>query len=198
MKSLHSSLATYGIVGVVCFAGAFLLTAQWLNTPRRGPVDWANALPARPPIDGSQEEEVLVLLLSASCGASRDHRLPLAWDAILEAERADAIMGGRALRVIGAAIANPVKAGLTILETFGSFDEITSGLGWEAIGGIQFLFGDLVGPPAVPQVIQFRRTITNRSAGGPIIHDVRMIRRWVGVEGIVGLAERRRLLRNGT
>jgi len=185
----HGSFPTI-LIGVVCFIGAYIIFSLWQIRPDQHPFDGAHSLAASPAMSGSHEEVVVVLVVSALCGASNDPRLPQAWRAIVAAETEVASGSAYGFRVIGSAIGNPAGAGVSFLEGFGPFDEVTSGRGWEAIGGMMFLFGDLVGPSAVPQVVKIRRTVVRREVGGPHIEDVRVVGRWVGVDPILALAQR--------
>ena len=183
------------LVAVGCYLGAYFLFSAWQVRPSsRHPFDQVQNVTVVPPTSGSQEEDVLVLVVSAFCGASKDSRLPSAWRGVVEGEAKVASGDGRALRVVGVAVANPAGVGVSFLEDFGPFDEVTSGRGWESMGAMMFLFRDLVGPSAVPQVIKLRRTVTRRAVGGPQIAGVRVLSRWVGVDGILALAKRHPLM----
>jgi hypothetical protein len=108
----------------------------------------------------------------------------------VEAEAKAAPLGARAFRTIGVAVANPAGVGVSFLEGFGAFDEVASGRGWEAMGGMVFFSDDLVGPMAVPQIIEMQRTVIRSAVGGLRTEDIRVLRRWIGVDQILILSRR--------
>lgn len=101
--------------------------------------------------DGMLRERVVVLLVSAACGASQSPGLPDTWKRIVAQQGEVADRDGRRLRVIGAAVNNGAAAGMGLLERLGGFDEVLVGIGWVNSGTMLYMFGELRGPAVLPQ-----------------------------------------------
>ncbi|MCY3599679.1 MAG: hypothetical protein OXN85_06885, partial [Gemmatimonadetes bacterium] len=75
-----------------------------------------------------------------------------------------------------------VQNGLEHLERFGPFDEVTAGRGWLNMGVLEYIYGDLPGVAATPQVIVVERTV--KRDGEWRIEDQRVLARRAGLDEI--------------
>ena len=131
----------------------------------------------------------VVLLVSPGCGACNDPSLPLAWAEIV---RNVAAQQQEPYRI--GVVSSPLPGeGLTFLRQFGEFHEVLAGGGWAGVGSLHFLFRELSGPPAVPQVIVLERLVTRETKGVSV--DERVVQRRVGLEEILSWAEELKIRR---
>lgn len=75
-----------------------------------------------------------------------------------------------------------VRHGLEHLEKFGAFDEVTTGRGWLNMGVLEYIYGDMPGAAATPQVIVVERTVKRDGEWG--IEDQRVLARRAGLDEI--------------
>lgn len=136
------------------------------------------------PFEG--KEIGLVLLVSPSCSGSNDPRLPDAWSDAVERVQNEAERTGARVSLTALSFAAQPERGITFLERFGSFHEVVSGRGWEGMGARVYVYGDLGGPPAVPQIAVVQRNIDYAPDGGPpVFSNERVRERYVGVPDIL-------------
>ncbi len=73
--------------------------------------------------------------------------------------------------------------GLEHLRKFGAFDEVTSGRSWANIGLLKYIYGDMPGRAATPQVLVVSRTV-HAEGGHYGFRDERVLVRAIGLEDI--------------
>ena len=73
--------------------------------------------------------------------------------------------------------------GLAHLRKFGAFDEVTSGRSWANIGLLKYIYGDMPGRAATPQVLVVSRTV-HAEGGHYGFRDERVLVRAIGLEDI--------------
>lgn len=134
------------------------------------------------PLDGG-EEVALVYLGAASCAWSNVDGLPDAVRGIRDEWYAIARKAGSGFATVGVARDVVVDEGMKHLAKYGPFDEVVAGRGWLNVGFFKYVFGDMPGPAATPQVLIVERTV-NRIAGQTWISDERVLRRFVGADEI--------------
>jgi len=74
-------------------------------------------------------------------------------------------------------------SGLAHLRKFGAFDEVMSGRSWANIGLLKYIYGDMPGRAATPQVLVVSRTF-HAEGGHYSFRDERVIVRAIGLEDI--------------
>lgn len=144
-------------------------------------VDAGQYVPSGPVRDGS--EVVLIYIGASTCGWSNVPELPDLINrlklALLERTRTE----GKSFSAMGIARDAIADDGWRHLRKFGTFDEIATGHGWANIGIQRYLFGDIAGPAATPQVLVVERNVTSRS-GHIGVENERLVLRKIGVEQI--------------
>ncbi len=135
------------------------------------------------------DELVLIYVGSSNCAFSVRASLHEALQQFSRrvAERAEA--QGLAFRSVGVTTDWDINEGWKHLRTVMAFDEVVVGMNWINTGLIRYLWEDLPGPPATPQVLLTRRTIVSPpsadSVAGYHIANERVIARFVGLDKII-------------
>lgn len=130
----------------------------------------------------SGEEIVLVFIGASFCGAQHTPGFPQ----VVEKAKVALARDAQARRVQFRAHAvsldwMPAEA-LAFLSHFGAFDEISIGSNWLNDGAIRYIWRDLPGEPAVPQLVIVQRQI--EKGGAVRVRDERVVRRLLGTEQI--------------
>jgi predicted metalloprotease with PDZ domain len=104
-------------------------------------------------------ELVAVLVTTESCIGSRQPGFDTAIREMkrLLANRAEA--DGQPFSVTGVSLDWSVEDGIEHLKKFGAFDEIMVGRNWFNSGAVHYIWRDLPGTPATPQVLLFERHV---------------------------------------
>ena len=137
--------------------------------------------------ESSQEaggEIILVYVGSSRCGWSNTPELPDLVDrAKRNVARQAAEMG---MRFAAVGISRDVSAerGLRYLARFGRFDEVMSGRGWANIGVQKYIYGEMPGLGATPQIIVVSRGLNYDLTGHVTIVNESVLTRRVGLEEI--------------
>lgn len=135
----------------------------------------------------SGTEVLAVLIVSSTCEASHDARLPEALTRIRARLASQAAREGKRFYLIGVAIDHQPSDGISFLTRFGSFDEVVAGRGWFGTGSIDYIVRGLPGPRATPQLLVLERDIVVglfKKASSD-----REVTRQIGVNEIVAFAE---------
>ena len=131
----------------------------------------------------SGPEVVFVFITSSTCGPSNEPGLQDSVVRLKLAVRDYAARLGYGFSAVGVAKDRDVDAGLEHLEGFGTFDEVTAGRGWLNGGILRFVYGDVPGPAATPQVLVVERYV-EVDGGERLIRTERLVGRRVGVTEI--------------
>lgn len=132
------------------------------------------------PLPHSGEELVVVFIGASDCGASRDERLPAALNRMRVIFEARASRLGMTFRTIGVSLDVSPDTGLAFLHHLGTFDEIIIGGGWLSSGAIQYVWRDVPGRAALPQVILLQRHI-GVSGADISVNQEQVLNRVVGI-----------------
>ena len=170
----------------VLIVGLVLGVSDAIPLPRLG---WPRTLheedeyqPARVLAEG--RELLLVAIVSATCVWSN---VPEVRMAIRKAKRLVARQADeRGVRFAAVGVAKNISAteGIEHLAQHGRFDEVFAGRGWYNTGVIQFIYGDIAGLAATPQLVVVEQEVALR-AGQRIVMDRRELNRIVGADEIV-------------
>jgi hypothetical protein len=85
--------------------------------------------------------------------------------------------------IVGAALDWDPTTGLSWLNNFGSFDQLTSGGNWLNLAAVNYIFRDVPGQPALPQVLVVQRHVTI-SKGNIQVSDEHLVARKLGADEI--------------
>ncbi|HUF51096.1 MAG TPA: hypothetical protein VMN60_09700 [Longimicrobiales bacterium] len=148
-----------------------------------------NSSPAALPNPRGETETALILLVSPTCAASNDPKLPVAWKAFVAAARSDS--PDFAISLIGVAMSSSPARGLDFLDRFGLFNEVTTGRGYFNTGGLRYMLNDFPGPAILPQVVVVRRQYAAHADGTRYLDSEVVVRRIWGLDDIVQAADRK-------
>lgn len=151
-------------------------------------VDWPVGLRGRESYTpsgtlSSGTEVVLVYVGSSTCAWSNVPRLPKLVEELKLTLQARAKSEGKTFFTVGVARDLESDRGLRHLEDFGTFDEVMSGGSWINTGILKYIFDDLPGPAATPQLVLLERLVEVREGNYSIV-DERILARAVGLEEI--------------
>lgn len=133
------------------------------------------------PDTGTARERVLIYIGSSSCGPSNDKEIPTLVATVRDRVRETATRDGMRFVTVGIAKDGDVAAGLAHLAKIGQFDEIMTGRSWANIGVMKYVFSDLRGPAATPQVLVVDRSLYNQGVFIDVTQE-RVIVRRVGLQ----------------
>jgi hypothetical protein len=180
MASARRVLATAATLAI--FAAAFVSThRQWIPTQRL--LASHDAYQPAAAIKGGTEL-VVVYIGSARCAWSNRPELPGALERIKLLTQAKA--NHRALRFVSLGVSKDVlvRDGLKHLAKFGGFDEIATGHGVLNAAMLKYVFQDIRGVPATPQVLVTAR-ISDYYKTTPAIRNEQLLIRRVGLAEIL-------------
>jgi hypothetical protein len=133
------------------------------------------------------QELVFVYIGSSGCSPSNAEFLPAAVEALKLRVAGQARRNGRSFAAVGVARDWDVERGLGHLRKFGRFDEVTTGRNWMNSGVLHYVWEDLPGTAATPQILVVDRRLVDRNspeAAEGVIRDERLVVRKVGTEEI--------------
>lgn len=105
-------------------------------------------------------DELLLVLIGASfCHAAEAPGFKEALESAKKLVRAQGGERNQQVGVIGVALDWDPAKGLEWLGHFGEFDEIASGRNWLNAGAVKYIWRDIPGSSALPQLIVVRRTV---------------------------------------
>ncbi|MFL5383490.1 MAG: hypothetical protein ACJ8GN_13305 [Longimicrobiaceae bacterium] len=184
------------LLAVGVFAVAFLSSSSGAVPSPEVTLRWRPDPGAAPPPTGNIMEgpELAMIFIGAStCRASNHEGLPAAVEQLARTLRGKAKRAGRSFTTVGVARDWDVDAGLAHLRKFGRFDEVISGRNWLNSGLLHYVWEDIPGEAATPQVVVVDRRLVDRhssAAEGGMVQDERLVARLVGWKEIRQWAER--------
>lgn len=148
------------------------------------------SVPRPDPAGVEQPEEVpFIFIASSTCGASEAPGLAAALSRARVALQDRVRRAGFGFASVGVALDHDWRAGLAFLEDFGPFDEVSSGRKWSNNMAVDYLWRDLPGDPAIPQVLIVRRETSWRTDGWLDVGQDRLLGRRVGVEELLAWSQ---------
>lgn len=132
----------------------------------------------------------VVILVSSSCAASQ--RLDPSWVEDLRSTLlARGVREGVSVSIVGVAVDQSWTRGIDFLRRVGTFDEVRSGRDWWGSGAVEFMYRDLAGPTAIPQVVVVKRQVTMRGDLADLqFGEDRLLARKVGLDELWAWQER--------
>jgi hypothetical protein len=173
--------AVFGIAAMASSTGAVTIpeiSFRWAPQP-------GEYVPSKRAPDG--QELALIFIGSSTCGASRHEALPAAVQRLKLEMRERALASGRSFTTLGIARDWDVDAGIEHLRRFGRFDEVIAGRNWVNTGLLRYVWEDLPGRAATPQVLVVDRRLVDRNgveASGGVLQEERLVARLVGWQEI--------------
>lgn len=138
---------------------------------------------------GEMRELVLVLVVDTGCPGSASPELPGLWNALVDRAHVQLPSSMDRVTTLAAVSAPNPGTGFEFLERFGHFEEVVSGRR-RSSAALRYVYQDLRGPAAVPQVVVVHREFRRSSNGQMERGEERVIRRYVGPSAIERAAER--------
>lgn len=194
LDELVERKAFYGVLAATALVAGFL-TAVIRAGPDSGGSDGSTIAGPGYTVLGSTEaasgtELVVVYMGSANCAWSNRDSVSLAVREIKSVLADRAEERGHAFASLGVALDWSVEEGLDHLEEFGHFDEVAAGRNWLNHAAIDYLWKDVPGRAATPQVLVLKRSIRgpdDRSPGRRYdVGDPELVVRKVGYDEITG------------
>jgi len=156
----HSTIVKAGALGLLF---VFALVAgrsgvHRLNVPVRLRTPWyTSANDYREVRPGP--ELALVFVESPTCVWCNAPELPELIERAKRLVREQAIGRGFGFATVGISSSRSASTGIEHLTRFGDFDEVSSGRSWHNEGILKYVYRDLVGPAATPQVLVVQRVV---------------------------------------
>lgn len=192
----RSSRRFFARCGVATLTAALGFAATYRLAPRSagrqtGPPAQAENTDAtaKPSQPAETQGLVFVYIGSATCAASTRADVRAATQALLRAVRS-AVRSQTALTTVGVAVDWSVEEGRRHLRRVARFDQLSLGGSWHGLGAIRYIWADVPGPAATPQVILLRRSGSGGSVDPLRAPDERVLVRLVGVVEILRARDR--------
>ncbi len=149
-----------------------------------------------------QYEIALLYIGSSTCGFCNVEELPPAFGEIKQILKKRAAEYGFGFKIIGIAKDDIITEGLVHLAKFGGFDEVMTGNGWSNAGILRYVYGELPGIDATPQILVTRRQFRSITNGDityyqGLNNEILLIRK-VGVDEIISWAKNNAYLPEGS
>lgn len=132
-------------------------------------------------------ELTLVYIGSSGCAPSNRKDLPGALEQLKQRLHDRAEDAGRGFSAVGVARDWEVKSGLAHLDKFGAFDEVMAGRNWMNAGVRRYVWEEIPGEAATPQVLVLERVVGDVDASGIQygVRGERLVVRKVGADEIL-------------
>lgn len=137
------------------------------------------------------EELVFVFIGSASCRWSNLPEMVELFRDGRDAVQAKAQAAGLGFATMGVAQDNTVELGIEHLRRFGRFDEMAVGRGWLNTSLLKYVYGELPGVAATPQVVVVARSLIEHGGQWDVDGEQVLVR-------LSGLSEIRRWVEGGS
>jgi len=125
-------------------------------------------------------EMVMVFFASGSCPASAAPELPGLVEGAKLALSGEARRRGMGFAAVGSGIDPSVRDAVENLSRFGEFDELILGRGWTNSAALEFIFQNVKGEAAVPQIAVLRRRVEGAPGVRRSVSSVQLLARKVG------------------
>lgn len=183
-------------LGMVAFGVSFLAARNDLVRLPDVSVVWPAGKAAYIPSGTWGEKQLfLVYVGSAGCWWSNAEWMPSVLDSIKTVLRDRAATIGMSFATLGVALDWAPEDGMSHLRKMGPFDEIAAGYSWMNSSALRYLWNDIPGEAATPQIVLVYRNVQvperGRGPRGFTLQQETLLNR------VVGAFEIRRWLHNG-
>jgi hypothetical protein len=131
----------------------------------------------------SGKEVVLVFLGASFCGAHRRPGFPQLVEDAKQRVQGQALASDRQFRTHAVSLDWKPADALEFLRGFGEFDEMSLGGNWVSDGAVRYVWRDMPGDPAVPQIIVVERHIEVARTSTEVKNE-RVLKRVMGTDEI--------------
>ncbi|HEX8454104.1 MAG TPA: hypothetical protein VF647_18600 [Longimicrobium sp.] len=135
------------------------------------------------PPSASGEQVLFVFVGSSACRFSSVPELPGLVEDLKMKVAAEAKRRETGFATIGVAIDSDFRKGVNYLKRFGYFDEVTAGNGHYNSAFVKYVYEDMPGDAATPQILVIQRSVTEKD-GDVNVTSERLLRRLRGVAAI--------------
>lgn len=177
-------MRTWALGALAALAGStgWLSGRLLLDPPSAGE---SRPVPSTASVARSDTELVVVYIGSSRCAASRRAEVIEAVRVAVRVLRRTADSAGVRFRAVGVAKEIRARAGIDHLASVGAFDEVAAGGSWHNLTAHRYVWGEIPGVAATPQVIVTLRKLVSPSKQDPgvgyAISSERLLARHVGV-----------------
>ena len=186
---MRSNVGKVIALTAICLLSALAARNGWVATPSlrlRWPWYIASASDTAQVTPGP--ELAFVFIDSPTCSWCNAPELPSLIALAKERVRQQAVQRDHSFASIAVSRTSSAAAGIAHLSRFGVFDEISAGRRWYNIGLLKYVYQELVGPAATPQVLVVQRVVLPNEQPGFISE--RILLRQVGFGPIQQWVER--------
>lgn len=131
----------------------------------------------------SGKELVMVLVGASFCGAQRKAGFPQQVEDAKLAVQRQAAASGRQFSALAVSLDWKTEDALAFLEHFGEWDQMSVGHNWLNEGAIRYVWRDMPGEPALPQILVIERDVEKGEQGIAVRGD-RLVKRLLGTAEI--------------
>ncbi len=177
-------MRTWALGALAALAGStgWLSGRLFLGPPSAGE---SRPVPNAATVARSDRELVVVHIGSSRCAASRRAEVIEAVRIAMKVLRRTADSSGLRFRAVGVAKEIHASAGIDHLASVGEFDEVAAGGSWQNLTAHRYVWGEIPGVAATPQVIVTLRKVVSPSRQSPgvgyAISSEHLLARHVGV-----------------
>jgi len=142
--------------------------------------------PYRPAPLVAGEELVFVFLGSSTCPGTRLPGVDSAVKTLMANYRGQAAAENKRFVAIGVSLDWQFQPGLDLLNRFGNFDEVMIGRSWLNSGIVKYVWDELPGYAAIPQIVLLTRTVSYDD--GYSVSNQQVLVRRTGADALKGWA----------
>ena len=156
-------------IGVLLYSSAFIMTFTGFVPSPRIDIAWEthDKHPYMPTYDANEGPQLaLIYIGSSTCGAANQPTVPASVKKLKRLLQQRARSNGYSFTAIGVAKEWVAGNGLAHLEKFGTFDQIITGGSSLNEGALKYMWQDLPGEAATPQVVVLKRNVVTPEGSG--------------------------------
>lgn len=175
------------VLGVLLFGLAFVwgylgappmssVSVEWMRSEREA---YAPSYSAE-----GGPELAFIYIGSSGCAYSNGPELPVMIEQLKQRIKEEAQSTDRSFAAIGVAKDWVVEDGIEHLQKFGAFDEVMTGRNWLNVGALKYMWEDIPGKAATPQIVVVDRVVEGVDAPAYGIKEEELVVRKIGLREI--------------
>lgn len=197
LNELRDRKRYYLVVGALALLGGVALAFLQTGREAPSPVQESYEAPGYTVMGSSDvtsgTELLMVYIGAAECAWSNRDSVPVAVSAVKEQLVATAEEEGHTFATLGVALDWSVEEGLDHLDRTARFDEVAAGRNWLNTGAVRYIWKDVPGQAATPQILVLKREVSGPTGDSPRsryeVGDPELVVRKVGYPAILRWAE---------